>query len=318
MALQNFVDYIGPKISAAWLNIVDVLRQTVFDNAATKAAARIALTSDSPLETGNGGTGNRTGEPTFPITAAEQAATITPSYYQYDPGDARRYAVALGLTDTQLAQLAATGAYYESASKYTVAIGGKIRSKMYGDSTLTALELWSVDPANTGDVYIRFKEASGNTKGFVGYTGSTDDSMTITSMEDMRIKFRTGKTGDDTTFLNRAFMFGDTLQSYVGICSPEGVTTGGCYIKFTLDDYSVTKGYIGYASTADDDIDILNVVSGGNIDLQTTGGAVRVISGTKVFISGLGNYANDAAAAAGGVAVDQLYRNGSVLMVRVS
>lgn len=35
-------------------------------------------------------------------------------------------------------------------------------------------------------------------------------------------------------------------------------------------------------------------------------------------ITGLGNYANDAAAAVGGVAVGGVYRNGSVLQVRVS
>lgn len=35
-------------------------------------------------------------------------------------------------------------------------------------------------------------------------------------------------------------------------------------------------------------------------------------------ISSLGNYANDAAAAAGGVPVEGIYRNGSVLMVRVA
>lgn len=35
-------------------------------------------------------------------------------------------------------------------------------------------------------------------------------------------------------------------------------------------------------------------------------------------ISGLGNYVDDAAAAAGGISVGGLYRNGSVLMVRVS
>jgi hypothetical protein len=36
------------------------------------------------------------------------------------------------------------------------------------------------------------------------------------------------------------------------------------------------------------------------------------------FFGSLGNYANDAAAAAGGIAVGGLYRNGSVVMVRVS
>ena len=34
--------------------------------------------------------------------------------------------------------------------------------------------------------------------------------------------------------------------------------------------------------------------------------------------SALGDYADDTAAAAGGVAVGQLYRNGSVVMVRVA
>lgn len=34
--------------------------------------------------------------------------------------------------------------------------------------------------------------------------------------------------------------------------------------------------------------------------------------------SALGNYADDAAAAAGGVAVGELYRNGSVVQVRVT
>lgn len=35
-------------------------------------------------------------------------------------------------------------------------------------------------------------------------------------------------------------------------------------------------------------------------------------------LPGLGNFANDAAAATGGVAVGNLYRNGSIVMVRVS
>lgn len=39
---------------------------------------------------------------------------------------------------------------------------------------------------------------------------------------------------------------------------------------------------------------------------------------TNLYMSSLGNYVNDAAAAVGGVTVGQLYRNGSVVMVRVS
>lgn len=111
MALQNFVDYIGPKISAAWLNAVDRLRETVFANATTKAAARTALTSDAPLEIGNGGTGVRTlGELEQILqwggdqTADELAAGVTPTNYAYQPGDLRRYGgVDDGATDNAAA-----------------------------------------------------------------------------------------------------------------------------------------------------------------------------------------------------------------------
>jgi len=60
MSLQNFVDKSPPAISAAWLNQVDVLLTTVFGQSATKALARVALTSDAPYEIANGGTSSRT------------------------------------------------------------------------------------------------------------------------------------------------------------------------------------------------------------------------------------------------------------------
>lgn len=41
------------------------------------------------------------------------------------------------------------------------------------------------------------------------------------------------------------------------------------------------------------------------------------VLGQTIIAASLGNYANDAAAAAGGVPVNGIYRNGSVLMVRV-
>lgn len=40
--------------------------------------------------------------------------------------------------------------------------------------------------------------------------------------------------------------------------------------------------------------------------------------GLLIGVAGIPNYANDAAAAAGGVPVSGIYRNGSVLMIRVS
>lgn len=52
-------------------------------------------------------------------------------------------------------------------------------------------------------------------------------------------------------------------------------------------------------------------------DSNTTGVVVETKSGPVIAVP-LGNYTNDAAAATGGVPLGGLYRNGSVLMVRVA
>lgn len=44
----------------------------------------------------------------------------------------------------------------------------------------------------------------------------------------------------------------------------------------------------------------------------------KALSALEGQFAGLGNYADDTAAAAGGVAIGGFYRNGSVLMVRVA
>ncbi len=59
MALTSFVANVT-KITAAWLNKIDVLYVTVFGEATTKAQARTALTSDAPMAIGEGGTGATT------------------------------------------------------------------------------------------------------------------------------------------------------------------------------------------------------------------------------------------------------------------
>ena len=46
--------------------------------------------------------------------------------------------------------------------------------------------------------------------------------------------------------------------------------------------------------------------------------SVNTIDPANIALGSLGNYASDVAAAAGGVTVGGMYRNGSVLMVRVS
>ena len=56
----------------------------------------------------------------------------------------------------------------------------------------------------------------------------------------------------------------------------------------------------------------------GGFEFQTNGiGRIRIeFSGNMLFLS-LGNYANDAAAAAGGVPIQGVYRNGNILQIRV-
>ena len=90
MALQNFIDK-ATVVAASWLNQVDVLKETIFSAAVDKPSARVALTSDTPMEIGNGGTGARSAQqaltnlgitgllPNLVATSAEVAAGVTPS-----------------------------------------------------------------------------------------------------------------------------------------------------------------------------------------------------------------------------------------------
>lgn len=60
-------------------------------------------------------------------------------------------------------------------------------------------------------------------------------------------------------------------------------------------------------------------VSGSGFQIRRLGGGVRfLIPGSYSNLTGLTNYADDTAAAAGGVPVNGLYRNGSVVQVRVT
>lgn len=105
MALQSFRDFLPPTIKAAWLNSVDVLKSTIFEDAATKAAARLALFEANQLRIVDGGTGVDT-LPLFlasmfpsvwslinPRTPLEIAAGIFPVDYSWRTGCVDRYCV---------------------------------------------------------------------------------------------------------------------------------------------------------------------------------------------------------------------------------
>lgn len=64
------------------------------------------------------------------------------------------------------------------------------------------------------------------------------------------------------------------------------------------------------------------IFGNGNINFQTMAGVglftVTTTGNITSILSGIANFANDAAAAAGGVGIGQFYRNGSILMIRVA
>lgn len=155
MALQNFVDKVGPAVSAAWLNAVDVLKYTVFGDAATKAEARAALTSDAPMSIGQGGTGATT-------AAAARAALFGQTALAIADG-------GTGGTTAALARASLT-----NDAPFSVAQGG---TGVITQAALAALVggfglVGSVTAATTVDL----GAISGNPH-FVGISGST----TITS-----------------------------------------------------------------------------------------------------------------------------------------
>jgi hypothetical protein len=90
--------------------------------------------------------------------------------------------------------------------------------------------------------------------------------------------------------------------------SPQGLTVGWSYANVGETDLMVSA----------DGMNIYTVSSGG----VSAASPIFALSGTgNVTLSGLKastSYANDAAAATGGVAVGQVYRNGSVVQIRIS
>ena len=96
------------------------------------------------------------------------------------------------------------------------------------------------------------------------------------------------------------------------------IEDGGGLLKVRVDD-TVARVDGGFSATF--------IVTGTTAVIFPENGTLATTSGTETFtdktlaapkLSGLGNYADDSAAAAGGVPVGGVYRDGSTLKVRVS
>jgi hypothetical protein len=117
----------------------------------------------------------------------------------------------------------------------------------------------------------------------------------------------------------------------VRICAPS--EPGNSYLGFYRSNETTRKGRVGFDSAgANNNMVVANdeTTSTARILIQTAGNDISLISATDVQLAagnvstgwvkisnGLLNFANDAAAAAGGVPITGLYRNGSVVMIRV-
>jgi len=206
----------------------------------------------------------------YDTTTAENAAGVTPDNFYIKPPNYTRYNTPPSAS--VLATIADCDAYIESADTYTIASRSKRRAKVYASATdITELQLWTSASANTGNVFIRFCESDGSTKGFFGFTGQTDDTYSMTSYEDFRLKFRTGD-GTGSGFINRFHAYGSlNTASWIGIESPRSDDLGGCDLRFYEDDISTVKGYVGFASTTDNDLYVINNKTNRHLNFQTTG-----------------------------------------------
>lgn len=138
-----------------------------------------------------------------------------------------------------------------------------------------------------------------------------DDERMIRAMEDQ------SRTVDSGVAATSAL-----ADATVIVLSPNGDFTNervlkvGDGINIDVTDDSVTLSVENVAMAQGYPI---TLISNGETQLiLPLSGTVMVGESPKVDVSTIGNFVDDAAAAAGGVAVGQLYRNGSVLMVRVS
>jgi hypothetical protein len=91
-------------------------------------------------------------------------------------------------------------------------------------------------------------------------------------------------------------------------------------------DYTVSTNTITFTTAPTAGLSFFGILMGDALNIGTpSDGTVTnakvstgaAISNSKISFTGLGNYANDAAAAVGGVTVGSLYRNGSIVQVRV-
>lgn len=234
----------------------------------TSAGVQLRSADDIPA---NPLTAAMVGYVIHPRTSGEASAGVTPTDYAYPPGDDRRYGATY--TDAQRAAFAGNGWARASADSMLLATGGNLRAKILGTGTVSRLELNAGD--DVGDVYIRFRDSTGGVKADFGFTAAADETFSITSYEDHRLKFRTGNGAG--AFYDRCFMHGNLdTDGWLAVVSPRADNLGGCYIRFVQAD-TTAKAYFGFTATNNNDVTLTNLVAGGKIKFDTNGATIEFL-----------------------------------------
>jgi hypothetical protein len=126
------------------------------------------------------------------------------------------------------------------------------------------------------NVYIRFVEPDNVAKGFIGFPVTTDNRFVVQTREDVRMRLGTGDPADPLQpSIERASVHGTATESWAAIHAPGA--TGGASLRLVNSDASAVRGTVGFADTANSDLDISNAVTGGNIDFAVVGtGRIRL------------------------------------------
>jgi hypothetical protein len=230
MGLQNFVDKSGPVVSAAWLNVVDAIKFTVFGDATTKAAARTNLTSDAPLEIANGGTAART------AAAARVALTTDLPLEVANGGTGGRTLPALIASaggfgaDSTLASAATTN--LGSLSTRVITVTGTTTITSFGSSATTANPIFLIK--FTGALKITYNATSMILPGAADVTTANGDSAIMEYLGSgnwqMLIYMSAAALlgGKKVTTINTSYVLSTVDVNTILVCNPVANMTVTC------------------------------------------------------------------------------------------
>jgi hypothetical protein len=277
---------------------------TITNPAGTAGNATFVLANDLAAVEGlaSAGLAARTGADTWAVrTLTAPAAGISVSN---GDGAAGNPTLALANDLAALEALSGTNTIYYRAAADTwsaVTIGGLL-SFSAGTLNVGDAELAAIGGLTSAADKLPYFTGSG-TAALADFSAAGRALVDDADAAAQRATLAAAGTGVANTF-TAAQTFASTGQPII----VDG-TAAGTNAKIKVRHAGTDRGHWGANAT-----NAFFVINGANTLFLLT----VTDAGGVLVDQGLGNYANDAAAAVGGVVVNQLYRNGSVVMIRVA